>query len=573
MIKPTALLIVSALWGLSEAQSNDASAASVVEQYCFPKSGAPFSTDSLQPSVTMMYSGMTLTTAPLTLTVCGAGLPVDSPGASANSATVSRLTDAPPLPGATDVRTDSASGFISSAFTLSAAVPSSIVSTASDDIQSLSSVLEVSSSATNTIPNSAVDGNGGSSINSGQPTVSPSGNGISDNGELVAGPTASDISDNSQLVSNVASSTLATGSPGSIGGSRTPVATTVTSDAPGVTSLAELLSSGNTPTQTDLGSETTPLASSQASASSGFFGPTGPTGPLLGVDTSRWNGSISLSPPSIDALKLALFLKNLGVWVFNESRLVEISSLSARQEGKSLASLVADIALQEQTQLKALRTLLIQSGNLDIPSCKYELPRNITELGFLMVTLKSINLGVFMSMAETADRSVAILLSSIASVDAKHLALLSDYTNHNTSAQSFDTPATPAWAYNIALQYSQPGSCSVQLPLPILPRLTINNNTTAHVQPGTKVSVEWGAGTVYALDQVGKRAFVAWVNQVAQPIFTTLNMFDEESGDTMVPTSLAGTAFAVLTTQEGLTNIADVTAATLAGPVVVNSQP
>lgn len=345
MIKPTALLIVSALWGLSEAQFNDASAASVVEQYCFPKSGAPFSTDTLQPSVTMMYSGMTLTTAPLTLTVCGTALPVNSPGASANSATVSRLTNAPPLPGATDVRTDSASGLISSAFTLSVAVPSSIVSTASDGIQSLSSVLEVSSSATNTIPNSAVEGNGGSSIDSGQPTVSPSGNGISNNGESIAGPSASDMSASSQFASNVASSTLATSSPASIGGSRAPVATTFTSGSPGVTSLGDVLLSSNTPTQTDLGSETTPLASLQASASSGFFGPTGPSGPLLGVDASRWNGSISLSLPSMDALKLALFLKNLGVWVFNESRIVEISSLSARQEGKGLASLVADIAL------------------------------------------------------------------------------------------------------------------------------------------------------------------------------------------------------------------------------------
>ena len=345
MIKPTALLIVSALWGLSEAQSNDASAASVVEQYCFPKSGAPFSTDTLQPSVTMMYSGMTLTTAPLTLTVCGTGLPVNSPGASANSATVSRLTNAPPLPGAKDVHTDSASGFISSAFTLSAVVPSSIVSTASDGMQSLSSVLEVSSSATNTIPNSAVDGNSDFSINSEQPTVSPSGNGISNNGESIAGPSASDTGDNSQLVSNVASSTLATGSPASIGGSRAPVATTFTSGSPGPTSLAEILLSSNTPTQTELGSENTPLASLQASASSGSFGPTGPSGPLLGVDASRWNGSISLSPPSIDALKLSLFLKNLGVWVFNESRIVEISSLRARQEGEGLASLVADIAL------------------------------------------------------------------------------------------------------------------------------------------------------------------------------------------------------------------------------------
>jgi hypothetical protein len=228
---------------------------------------------------------------------------------------------------------------------------------------------------------------------------------------------------------------------------------------------------------------------------------------------------------------------------------------------------------QEQTQMRTLRSLLNQSGNPDVPSCQYDLPSNMTELSFLMMTLKSINLGVFMSMAEAADGPVAILLSSIASVDAKHVALLGDYSHRNTSGQSFDTPATPAWAYNFALEYSRPGSCSVQLPLPILPKLTINKKTSGHVQPGTNVSVEWDAAARFAIDQVGSRVFVAWVNQVTQPIFTALTLFDENSGSTRVPPSLSGTAFAVLATQPKLTTIADLTAATLAGPVVVSSEP
>ncbi|EMD86762.1 hypothetical protein COCHEDRAFT_1228186 [Bipolaris maydis C5] len=560
MIKSAALLAFSALWGRSEAQSGDASAASIMEQYCFPKSGAPFSTNSLQPSVTMMYGSMTLTTAPLTLTMCAMESPTGIPGGSANSVTISRLTDASPLPDETGTGTGSASGSISSALTLSVSVSGSTVTTASDGTQAMGSILETSTSATTTVSNSAVDSSDGSLVSSRQPTVSPSGNGIISNDQSV---TSLSASDGSQLVSGAASSA-------SIGGSGAPIATVATSNPPEVSSLVELSPGGNTPTPTGLGSLPTFLASTQASASAGLYRP---TGSLLGVGASQQNGTISLPPLSIDALKLALFLKNLGVWTFNESRIAELSSLTARQEREGLASLVADIAVQEQTQLKTLRMLLLQSGNIDVPSCQYDLPKNITELSFLMVTLKSINLGVFMSMAEAAERPVAILLSSIASVEAKHIALLSDHTHHNASAQSFDTPATPAWAYNIALQYSQPGSCSVQLPLPILPKLTINNHTFAHVQPGAKVSVEWGAAAGYALDQVGRRAFVAWVNQVAQPIFTPLDLLNEGVGDTMVPDSLSGTAFAVLTAQEGLTSIADLTAATLAGPLVVNSQP
>ncbi|ENI03155.1 hypothetical protein COCC4DRAFT_200607 [Bipolaris maydis ATCC 48331] len=442
----------------------------------------------------MMYGSMTLTTAPLTLTMCAMESPTGIPGGSANSVTISRLTDASPLPDETGTGTGSASGSISSALTLSVSVSGSTVTTA--------------------ISNSAVDSSDGSLVSSRQPTVSPSGNGIISNDQSV---TSLSASDGSQLVSGAASSA-------SIGGSGAPIATVATSNPPEVSSLVELSPGGNTPTPTGLGSLPTFLASTQASASAGLYRP---TGSLLGVGASQQNGTISLPPLSIDALKLALFLKNLGVWTFNESRIAELSSLTARQEREGLASLVADIAV-----LKTLRMLLLQSGNIDVPSCQYDLPKNITELSFLMVTLKSINLGVFMSMAEAAERPVAILLSSIASVEAKHIALLSDHTHHNASAQSFDTPATPAWAYNIALQYSQPGSCSVQLPLPILPKLTINNHTFAHVQPGAKVSVEWGAAA-----------------------------------------GLSGTAFAVLTAQEGLTSIADLTAATLAGPLVVNSQP
>ncbi|KAB2100085.1 hypothetical protein AG0111_0g11701 [Alternaria gaisen] len=588
MMIPLLLLASSALWSRSEAQSGNASAASVVEQYCFPKSGAPFSTNSLQPSVTMMYSGITLTTAPLTLNVSGAsptGLSTGSPGGPANSTAVSRLTDAPPLPDATETRAESAAGSLSPALTPGAAVPSSLASAASDGTQAMGSVLETSSSAVTAVPTSAADGSAGPFVSSGQPTINPSASDISDdgqpaespsvsdisdNGQPTAGPGAGDISDSGQLVNDAASSTPPTGLSTGIGGSGAPIATTATSNAPGMSSVAGFSPGGTTLAQTDLGSKPTSMTDGQASASAGLYRP---TGALLGPDASQENSTVSLSPSSVDALQLALVLKNLGVWVFNESRVVEPRSPSARGDTEGLASLVAEIAVQEQTQLRTLRNLLRRSGNPDVPSCQYDLPSNVTELSFLMVTLKSINLGVFMSMAEAADGPVAILLSSIASVDAKHIALLGEHSHRNASGQSFDTPATPAWAYNFALEYAQPGSCSVELPLPILPKLSINKKTSGHVRPGTNVSVEWDAAAKYAVAQLGSQVFVAWVNQVAQPIFTALTLFDENSGSTMVPPSLSGTAFAVLATQPKLISIADLTAATLAGPVVVSSEP
>ena len=114
------LLAASALWGCTRALSEDAftteSAASIVEQYCFPKSGGQFSVDSVWPSVTMMYSGITLTTASLTFTASEVGpslttgLSTQSLSGPANSSAFSNATNALPLPEATETRAESAVG-------------------------------------------------------------------------------------------------------------------------------------------------------------------------------------------------------------------------------------------------------------------------------------------------------------------------------------------------------------------------------------------------------------------------------------------------------------------------------
>ena len=84
--------------------------------------------------------------------------------------------------------------------------------------------------------------------------------------------------------------------------------------------------------------------------------------------------------------------------------------------------------------------------------------------------------------------------------------------------------------------------------------------------------MEWEAAARSAVSRLGNPFFVAWVNQVAKPVYTALTQINENSGSTSVPLNLSGTAFVVLTAQPKLTRIADLTEATLAGPVVVISQ-
>lgn len=128
----------------------------------------------------MMYSGMTLTIAPLTLTMCGAGLQTGSPRESVNSAAVSRPTDAPTHPDAIETGANGASRSLSIVSTLSTALPSSVVSTANDGTQAISSVSEISSSPTTAIANSAVNGSACSFAGSMQPAMSLSASGISE---------------------------------------------------------------------------------------------------------------------------------------------------------------------------------------------------------------------------------------------------------------------------------------------------------------------------------------------------------------------------------------------------------
>jgi hypothetical protein len=227
---------------------------------------------------------------------------------------------------------------------------------------------------------------------------------------------------------------------------------------------------------------------------------------------------------------------------------------------------------QERTQLDAVQDLLSRARGEQVPSCQYLFPSNSTELVWLMDALKSAELGALISLAESlppTDTSAAILLSSIASVAAKQITLLHTYTNSNVSMGSFDTPISATLAYNFILEYVRPGSCALNLPFPILPVLTLNNNTVGYARPDTNVSIGWDAAGRSAASRLGKPLFVGWVNQVDPPSFSPLEMLSDGFGTTVVPSGLLGTAFAILTAQPGLTSIDELTEATVAGPIVV----
>lgn len=157
----------------------------------------------------------------------------------------------------------------------------------------------------------------------------------------------------------------------------------------------------------------------------------------------------------------------------------------------------------------------------------------------------------------------------MASMTAKQNALLRAYASFNTSVESFETPSSAAWAYNFVLGYTRPGSCAVELPLPILPTLDINDKATVYARPGTQLTFNWDAAGRVAAARSGRPLFVAWVNQLNLPVFTLVTALGDGSGTANIPLGLSGAVFAVLTAQPELTSIEELTAATLAGPVIL----
>ncbi|KAH6243940.1 hypothetical protein HBI81_230930 [Parastagonospora nodorum] len=317
------------------------------------------------------------------------------------------------------------------------------------------------------------------------------------------------------------------------------------------------------------------LMISDSVASSVPSGSVSSTRPASGGGAATQNSTIVLSPLAIDALRLAQFMKNLAVSLANASFTLEqsmdVKAPSSRTDASS--SSWSEILRQEREQQQILLRLLGKAGGASVPACEYDLPRNVSSASVLMGTLKSVEAGVFMSLSESIsdeDSSATSLLSSMAGAASRQSALLRMHASCNMSSASFETPLSPTWAYNLALNYVRPGSCSVELPVPILPALTVYGGTSAFVRAGMNLTFTWDAAGEAAASRSGKPLHIGWINQVNEPVYTSVLALGDNRGTAQMPPEFAGLAVAVLTAQPGLTSTGDLTDATLAGPVIVH---
>jgi hypothetical protein len=198
-----------------------------------------------------------------------------------------------------------------------------------------------------------------------------------------------------------------------------------------------------------------------------------------------------------------------------------------------------------------------------VPPCNYTFPAtNFDEFLALANLLTSAN---------GSDLAIAAPITSILGVETRHDAYLRMLHGAVPNPAPFDTGLPIAWAYNIGLQLTVPGSCPVEVPLPTYPQLSLDPAEppafASDSYPET-MSFKWDAQQAWVQRETGKQLYAAWVNQFNQPTYTTVTVNKAGSGTTSVPKGMQAVAFVALTTLQP-SNFNDLQGATLVGPLAL----
>lgn len=248
---------------------------------------------------------------------------------------------------------------------------------------------------------------------------------------------------------------------------------------------------------------------------------------------------------------------------------------------------------QEEVHLQTLVDLLEAYDAPTIPQCEYSFPVNSTKSFFQYAHLiGSTGIGATIGLSErlaATDPQLSTLISPILAVESRHDAFFRYVENTEPSPTPFDTGIADIWAYNAALSFVVPGSCSIDPPVPVLPKLTTTQKATppctnvikkanstdstenidcANSTRNAMLQFSWDPTQMPFVVAKGKQLLIGWVNQANAPIYTPLNVTTKGTGTTNLPPDLNGVAFAVLTTQE-YDNVNDLGQGALAGPVTI----
>lgn len=171
------------------------------------------------------------------------------------------------------------------------------------------------------------------------------------------------------------------------------------------------------------------------------------------------------------------------------------------------------------------------------------------------------------------DPELINAVSSILTVESRHDAFFRHIEGKSPNPAPFDTGISDIWAYNLALSFVVPGSCLIEVPVPILPALNVSEPSGPECSymstSATLLEFIWDPLQMTFVAESGKQLLIGWVNQLNAPVYTALNITEKGRGTVAVPPGMNGAVFAAVTTQQP-DNVNDLALATLAGPVVLN---
>ncbi|KAF2260222.1 hypothetical protein CC78DRAFT_547702 [Lojkania enalia] len=295
---------------------------------------------------------------------------------------------------------------------------------------------------------------------------------------------------------------------------------------------------------------------------------------------------VEISVNGAKDVQLTQFLENLEVSFFSAAS-TNLSTWDTTAYSNSSIDTVNRITAQEEVHLETLTAILNTYNVPLIPPCNYSFPVSSAKEFFEVADLiSSVGISATIGLSQhltLLDPSVARLISSFLSVKSRYDSFFRDVQEREPNPSPFDTGISAIWAYNIALSFIIPGSCPVQIPLPVLPELTVtqgimdpatvapfaNRTNSANSTNGDILKeFTWDPTQVPFVVQGDKQLLAGWVNQANKPVYTPLTNTSEGKGTARMPQGLSGITFVAITTEQ-FTDVDDLAQGTIAGPAVV----
>ncbi|KAF2788131.1 hypothetical protein K505DRAFT_353408 [Melanomma pulvis-pyrius CBS 109.77] len=181
---------------------------------------------------------------------------------------------------------------------------------------------------------------------------------------------------------------------------------------------------------------------------------------------------------------------------------------------------ISKIAAQEEVHLSSIANVLTSYNKTLIPPCNYSFPVNTTEEFFeLAHTITSVGIGATIGLNERlaiTDPLLVKSISSILTVESRHDAFFRHIRGAAPNPAPFNTGISDIWAYNLAFSFIQPGSCSVELPIPILPRLTVFQPPSTSYTNSTKSNDQreftWDPMQTPFVTEASKQLLIGWIS-------------------------------------------------------------